>query len=590
MFPRNLNHPHDKVSPLISGLRWRMWAYQEKNKKKAECCLYEYPADSSLDATLTYDLTSGCGTAGIGRLCSVADASGTTAYEYNTLGQLTEVNETRGALTFTTAYTYDLAGNVLTITLPSGRVVTYARNANGQVSTVTADVAGSPVALASSITYLPFGPLNALTYGNSLTFSATYDQDYNPTNRTVSGGIYNHTYDTDDNGNIIQIGSTDYAYDALNRLDEEDSGSAITYTFDATSNRLTKVNGGTVTTTVPSNSNKISAVGSDSYTYDAAGNITGDGTNTYTWNNAGQLAEVLVSSTPVGTYTYDSQNRRTKKVAGTTTHYVYGLNGLLYGEYDNAGDLIREYVYLNDAPLAQVDAGAPETVIYLHPDHLGTPRFATNSGGTQVWAWSGDAFGVGAPSGSATVNIRMPGQYVDAESGLFYNWNRYYNPAIGRYISSDPIGLEGGLNTFLYAEASPVMYTDPTGEFIPILVGIAGGIVFDYAVSKWKEEHCTCKNASTPGGAIDDAAIGAASGLFGKFKPKDRGLGGGGKSGDKTSIFSDYLHGHYGEWEHSRIRWWRDFGRGIAKRLPYVGTAWGAYEIYDAFNCENVDD
>jgi len=126
--------------------------------------------------------------------------------------------------------------------------------------------------------------------------------------------------------------------------------------------------------------------------------------------------------TPVGTYTYDSQNRRTKKVAGAnTTHYVYGVGGLLYGEYDNAGDLIREYVYLDSTPLAQVDAGAPENVIYLHPDHLGTPRFATNSGGTQVWAWAGDAFGVGAPSGSATVNIRMPGQYVDAESGLFYN-------------------------------------------------------------------------------------------------------------------------------------------------------------------------
>jgi len=57
----------------------------------------------------------------------------------------------------------------------------------------------------------------------------------------------------------------------------------------------------------------------------------------------------------------------------------------------------------------------------------------------------------------------MPGQYVDAESGLFYNWNRYYNPAIGRYISSDPIGIDGGLNTFLYAEASPVMYADPEG-------------------------------------------------------------------------------------------------------------------------------
>jgi len=428
-----------------------------------------YPNDSSLDATLTYDDnpdTSGACGDGVGRLCRVVDASGTADYKYNALGHLTEVKETRGALTFTTEYAYDLAGNITGITLPSGREITYARNANGQVSSVTADVAGSPVNLAASITYLPFGPISGFTYGNSLTFSATYDQDYNPTSRAVST-IYNHTYDTDDNGNIIQIGGTDYAYDELNRLEEEDSGSAINYTYDATSNRLTKVNGGTTTTTVPSTSNKISAVGANSYTYDAAGNITDDGTNTYTWNDAGQLAEVLVSSTPVGTYTYDSQNRRTKKVAGAnTTHYVYGAGGLLYGEYDNSGNLIREYVYLNGAPLAQVDAGSPEVLTYLHTDHLGTPRFGTNAGGSQVWAWNGDAFGIGAPSGSVTVNLRMPGQYADAESGLFYNWNRYYNPAIGRYISSDPIGIDGGLNTFLYAEASPVMYVDPEGLVI----------------------------------------------------------------------------------------------------------------------------
>lgn len=132
--------------------------------------------------------------------------------------------------------------------------------------------------------------------------------------------------------------------------------------------------------------------------------------------------------------------------------------------YTTAGALIREYVYLDDAPLAQVDAGTPEVLTYLHTDHLGTPRFGTNTGGTQVWAWASDAFGVGAPSGARTVNLRMPGQYYDAESSLFYNWNRYYNPAIGRYVSSDPIGIDGGLNTFLYAEASPVMHTDPEGR------------------------------------------------------------------------------------------------------------------------------
>ncbi len=425
----------------------------------------EYPSDSSLDAELTYDLMTGCGPAPKGQLCKVEDAAGVTEYEYDDLGRLTDVTETRGALTFTTSFSYDLAGNVTGITLPSGRDITYTLNGNGQVSGVSAEVNSTPTSLASSITYLPFGPMNAMTYGNSLTFSATYDQDYYLTNRTVSGGIYNHTYDTDDNGNITQVGGTDYEYDELNRLDSEDSGSAVTYTYDATSNRLTKVDGGTTSTTVPAGSNKISAVGANSYSYDAAGNITDDGVNDYTWNAANQLDDVEISSVTVGEYTYDSQNRRVKKVASSvTTHYVYGLNGLLYGEYDNSGNLIREYVYLNGAPLAQIDdVSSSDVLTYLHTDHLGTPRFATNTGGTQVWAANADAFGVGTPSGSVTVNLRMPGQYYDTESGLFYNWNRYYNPAIGRYISSDPIGIDGGLNTFLYAIASPVMYDDPRG-------------------------------------------------------------------------------------------------------------------------------
>jgi len=104
-----------------------------------------------------------------------------------------------------------------------------------------------------------------------------------------------------------------------------------------------------------------------------------------------------------------------------------------------------------------------DVVTYLHTDHLGTPRYGTNSGGTQVWSWDSDAFGIGSPTGSVTVNLRFPGQYFDAESDLHYNWNRYYNPETGRYVASDPIGLGDGLNTYLYANASPVMYSDPEG-------------------------------------------------------------------------------------------------------------------------------
>ncbi len=437
----------------------------------------EYPTDSGNDVSFEYD---SC-TNGEGRLCSITDATGTKDYTYDALGRVTEVEETRGALTFTTTYGYDLAGNITDITLPSGRDIDYTLNANGQVSQVAAVINSTGTTLASSITYLPFGPMNALTYGNSRTFSAGYDQDYYPTSRAVSS-IYSHTYDSDSNGNITQIGGTDYTYDALNRLKQEDDGSTIDYTYDAVSNRLTRVEGSTVTTTVPSGSNKISAVGSDSYTYDSSGNITDDDVREYVWDDAGRLEEVLISSTTVGEYTYNAFNQRTVKLASSvTTHYVYGAGGLLYGEYDSSGDFIREYVYLNGEPLAQIDAGSPEVLTYLHPDQLGTPKFATDNSGTQVWSWAPDAFGIGNPSGSVTVNLRMPGQYYDAESGIFYNWNRYYNPEIGRYVSSDPIGLVGGINTFGYVGQNPLLYIDLEGLEVIVTGSDGEQDIFDNA-------------------------------------------------------------------------------------------------------------
>jgi RHS repeat-associated protein len=72
----------------------------------------------------------------------------------------------------------------------------------------------------------------------------------------------------------------------------------------------------------------------------------------------------------------------------------------------------------------------------------------------------------------------MAGQYHDAETGLFYNWNRYYNPEIGRYVSSDPIGLAGGINTFNYVEQNPLLYVDPEGLYFTerVLAGVAADL------------------------------------------------------------------------------------------------------------------
>lgn len=413
-----------------------------------------YPSDSALDVALTYDSASGCGTS-LGRLCSVTDAAGTTTYIYDVLGRLTSTSKAVGALTFTTGYGYDASGVLSSITLPSGRVIAYTLNGNGQVSGISADVNSTSTNLASAITYLPFGGITGFTYGNSITFSDTYNTAYQSTLRQIGSMMYDtHSYDGADN--ITLQDSDSYTYDALHRLTADGSDS---YTYDAIGNRTAK---NATTYTYPSTSSRLSDIGVSTITTDASGNITADATRTYVIDAAGRLEQVKISGSTVGAYIYNANNQRTKKTAGAiVTHYVYGLGGLLYGEYDNTGALIREYVYLNAQPLAQVDSG--EVLNYLHTDHLGTPRYASNTSGAQVWNWDSDAFGNGTPSGTATVNLRFAGQYWDDESNLHYNWNRYYDPETGRYISSDPIGLSGGINTFGYAYANPVMYTDFSG-------------------------------------------------------------------------------------------------------------------------------
>ena len=189
---------------------------------------------------------------------------------------------------------------------------------------------------------------------------------------------------------------------------------------------------------------------------------------------------------------YNPFGQREKKNIGAWANYheiqfIYDAAGHLIGEYDDLGALIRETVYLGDRPIA---VKTPTGLYTIHTDHLDTPRAITDSSGTVVWRWESDAFGVGAvdedPDGDSngfTFNLRFPGQYFDRESGLHYNWNRYYDPGTGRYITSDPIGLAGGINTYLYARANPNRSIDPFGLYcltemeIAMVAGAAGGAV-----------------------------------------------------------------------------------------------------------------
>ncbi|WCM86281.1 RHS repeat domain-containing protein [Acidovorax sp. NCPPB 3576] len=180
-------------------------------------------------------------------------------------------------------------------------------------------------------------------------------------------------------------------------------------------------------------------------------------------------------------YTYDNNGLRVRKstgLAGGTTIFVYDAEGHLLGEYDASGNPIREIVWLGDMPLAvftpdsaygaNAAANAPQ-VYYIHADHLNTPRVVVDRANTVRWRWMSEPFGTTAaessPAGQTdfVFNLRFPGQYYDVESGIHQNWNRDYVPGLGRYAQSDPIGLNGGLNTYGYVGGSPILYVDPMG-------------------------------------------------------------------------------------------------------------------------------
>jgi RHS repeat-associated protein len=145
---------------------------------------------------------------------------------------------------------------------------------------------------------------------------------------------------------------------------------------------------------------------------------------------------------------------------------VYDADEHLIAEVDGAGTTLVEYIWLGDTPVAVLRNGV---LYYVYTDHLNAPRAVTDTANTIRWTWYSEPFGSSLPnenpSGVAAfkLNLRFPGQYYDVESGLHYNYFRYYDPQTGRYVQSDPIGIKGGINTYGYVGSNPMNGIDPLG-------------------------------------------------------------------------------------------------------------------------------
>ena len=323
-----------------------------------------YP-DSSLNVTYTYD-ENNAGQNGIGRLTTVIDASGTRTHAYDARGNLTRHDWQNTDHSISINYAYDAADRIAQITYPSGRTVDRTRNTAGQITAVTTTFNGETKTLANNISYLPFGPTNAMAYGNGLTYSASYDLDYQLDNQNTAS-VQQRDYTQDDVGNISSITdlidtnhNQSFVYDNLDRLNSAQGNyGALGYGYDPIGNRLNKTTDGNAANYSYTNQShqlqSISGSVTQSYQYDANGNTTDNGIDQFSYGDDNRLHSVSQNGTEIASYTYNAQGQRSSKtVSGITTGFHYNQNGQLIAETDAAGNTQQEYVWLNGQPLALV--------------------------------------------------------------------------------------------------------------------------------------------------------------------------------------------------------------------------------------------
>ncbi len=471
--------------------------------------VYSQSGQTSQSFVWNYDQTGAGFANGIGRLTSTSHPSGSTQYTYDAQGRvltdIQRVSAQAGAnasqIANTVTYGYDGAGHVTSITYPSGRKlsVNYTDGVPSSMG-LAKDAVSTASGLISAIQWEPFGAAKSWVWqlaAGTQTHAREFDSAGRLVRYRLGGFVRDITYDAADRISAYThldiatatatAGATalnqGFGYDELSRLTSVTTNSSSwSIGYDANGNRTgVTLNGAASTYTTAPTSNRLNAVTSParSFNYDNAGNTTSDTGNAYTatYDLAGRMA-TLTKAGLTTTYSYNAQGQRVRKFvssgASTTVVFVYDQQGQLLGEYDQAGNAIREYVWLGSTPIAMftpdpANAANPPLVHYIHTDHLNTPRVVVDRSNNLRWRWMAEPFGTTAPEnnpsglGTFTQNLRFPGQYADHESGLSYNYFRDYDSSTGRYTQSDPIGLAGGINTYNYTENNPVSFTDPKG-------------------------------------------------------------------------------------------------------------------------------
>jgi RHS repeat-associated protein len=452
--------------------------------------------------TFAYDTC----TNGKGRLCSITDPNGSVAYTYTPQGLLASQAQVIGTtgINPNVAFAYDGMGHPTSVTYPNGDKASYTWS-KGKLVSATTTIGAATATLISGVKYAPMGSVNEWTFGNGLVRKLAYDLDGRLTAITTTGaaGMQSLTYRYDANNLVTSITNgrdasqnQAYGYNAAGRLT---SFGGVSLAYDAVGNRTQRKDNGTITSTLAygtQNNRVISAAGTvaRAWTYDGTGNANGftgaDGVAVGLHYDAFGRIDSSSRNGVTTAYRIDGTGHRTYKAVGSAapTLYVYSPAGLLLAEYDSGTGKWTNYLYLGSELVGVIRQGQ---VYFAHNDHLGRTELLTNPAKAIVWSAKLGPFDRTVATDSiGGFNLGFPGQYFDAETGTWYNVNRDYDASIGRYVQSDPLGIDAGVNTYAYVGSNPVTAIDPLGLFAAYIcrdgknIGIAMPINFHNASDK----------------------------------------------------------------------------------------------------------